>query len=273
MNLQTILQDFNPGKFVVYINLLIFVCLCSLRLDGFIEYSYWLVFTPLWIWKLMIELFASVNLLQFIFVALRLDHFIMWKWELVFIPLWFTFGLALIGLSYTLLLALVLFRSSNVSVDQRRASAQAAIGYASLVIPGLISHILLTKRLDGEIGLPYSLVSVPLLVSLTTLIFRSFSARGGNLWWCGMQKDFCLFLLSMVPSLREYGNISYQGHAADGSTERHSNNLEAAHLSPDRSLAAASDTFGFSKQKGRGTSVSKSDVRTVVPILAIDLPD
>jgi Transmembrane Fragile-X-F protein len=87
------------------------------------------------------ELFAAVNLLQFIFVALRLDGFILWKWELVFIPLWFTFGLALIGVSYSFLLALVLFRSTNISGDQRRASAQSAFGYASLVIPGLISQV------------------------------------------------------------------------------------------------------------------------------------
>ena len=87
------------------------------------------------------ELFASINLLQFIFVALRLDGFVTWRWELVFIPLWFTFGLALIGVSYSFLLALVLFRSTNISGEQRRVSAQAALGYASLVIPGLVSQV------------------------------------------------------------------------------------------------------------------------------------
>ena len=149
------------------------------------------------------ELFCSVNLLQFIFIALRLDGFISWKWELVFTPSWFTFGVSLIGVLYSLLLAVVLSRSSNISSDQRRSSAQSAFGYASLVIPGLISQvtiwptrcirtsllydwfilyqILLAKKLDGDFELPYSLVCVPLLISFITLILRSLSAHGGNM--------------------------------------------------------------------------------------------
>lgn len=357
MNLQTLLQDFNPGNFVVYISLLVFICLCSLRFDGIIQSSYWAIFTPLWIWKLMVligatvgicswwkrsssrvdlesyihfkamllslslhllvllfellacdklqsgrhiwvlvflplfflavvsiavcvwalkhdrpfemELFASINLLQFIFVALRLDGFVTWRWELVFIPLWFTFGLALIGVSYSFLLALVLFRSTNISGEQRRVSAQAALGYASLVIPGLVSQVLLMKKLDGEIELPYSLICIPLLVSLSTLVLRSLSARGGNLWWCGMQKDFCLFLLDFAPSLREYGNTSYSSSNSD----RRETSPETANLSPNRSSTATAVGLGIFEHKHPGGAIIKSDSRTVVPVLAIDIPD
>jgi len=78
-----------------------------------------------------------------------------------------------------------------------------------------------------------------------------------------MQKDFCLFLLDMMPSLREYGNISYQGQR---SSERQ--DPESTNLSPNGEPSAAPPF----KHKNRNTS-GKSDVRTVVPILAIDLPD
>ena len=48
-------------NFVVYISLLVFICLCSLRFDGIIQSSYWAIFTPLWIWKLMVGCFFSYS--------------------------------------------------------------------------------------------------------------------------------------------------------------------------------------------------------------------
>nr|CAG4638534.1 EOG090X087A [Cyclestheria hislopi] len=350
MNLQTLLQDLNPGKFVVYISLLIFVSLLSLRLDDVLQTSYWAIFTPLWLWKFLVllgaltgscawwkrpnrrvdlesyvhfkamllslslhlllllfevlacdklesgrhlwilvflplfslsviciavciwalkherpfelELFGAVNLLQFIFIALRLDSFILWKWELVFIPLWITLCLALIGVLYAVILAAFLLRSPNTNIDQRRASAHTALGYASLVIPGLVSQVLLTNKLDGEIDLPYSVICIPFLISMTTLVLRAFTARGGNLWWFGMQKDFCLFLLDLFPSLREYGNISYRPSHIERQLNR---NVvpEAANLSPN----------SFSIKSKHKNQPTKFEIRTVVPIIAIDIPD
>lgn len=52
----------------------------------------------------------------------------------------------------------------------------------------LINQILLSKKLDGELDLPYSTVIVPFLMALTSLVLRSFSARGGNL--CNWDNDF-----------------------------------------------------------------------------------
>ncbi len=48
-------------KFVVYLNLLIFVALFSLRLDGVVKISYWGIFAPLWIWKLIVLIGAGVG--------------------------------------------------------------------------------------------------------------------------------------------------------------------------------------------------------------------
>ena len=73
-----------------------------------------------------------------------------------------------------------------------------------------------------------------------------------------MQKDFCLFILDQVPSLREYGNVSFHR-----SQRRLDQNIpEATNLSPNSPLEYRQKNQYF-----------KSDTRTVVPILAIDIPD
>ena len=54
MNLQSLFQEFNLSKFIVYSCLLIFSMLFALRLDGSINWSYWTVFLPLWIWKAIV---------------------------------------------------------------------------------------------------------------------------------------------------------------------------------------------------------------------------
>ncbi|OWR51363.1 Transmembrane protein 185A [Danaus plexippus plexippus] len=61
MNLQTLFQDFNPSKFVVHTCLLIFTALLALKLDNTISWSYWAVFTPIWIWKFLVVLGATVG--------------------------------------------------------------------------------------------------------------------------------------------------------------------------------------------------------------------
>nr|CAG4645614.1 EOG090X087A [Lynceus sp. MCZ IZ 141354] len=338
MQFQTLLQDFNPGKCVVYTCLFGFIVLLSLRLDGMITWSYWIVFAPLWFWKgvtilaavigsyswwrrppsrvdlesyihykamllsvalhllLLLfellacdklesgrhmwilvflpllflsivsvavciwsvkyerpseaELFAAVNLLQFIFLALRLDGYISWRWEVVFIPLWITLCLALVGVLYAVVLAAILLRAPEITGDQRRSSAQAALGYSFLVVPGLVSQVLLTNKLDGDVDISFFIVCTPILISMATMVFRSFNSRGGNLWWCGMQKDFCQFLLTIVPPLREYGNISYRRQSEDSSASDHE-------IPPLK----------------RQTWVKKPDTKTVVPALIIDVPD
>ncbi|XP_046440062.1 transmembrane protein 185B-like [Daphnia pulex] len=352
-NLIHLLQDFNPGKFVAYLSLLIFVALLSLRLDGVLKTDYWGIFSPLWImhgfvlfgagigtiawwkhpsshvdpesyiqfksmlvssslhlllaffeilacdklqtsrhiWVLVflpmlflsivciavsiwalkherpfeVELFLALNLLQLIFIPLKLDGFITWRWELVFIPIWIIYGAAVIGVSYSILLAALFSRSVNITNDQRRASTQAASSYVLLVIPSLISVILLAKKLDGDLQMPYSLVNIPLLIALTSLVLRSFTARGGNLWWCGMRKDFCLFILDLFPMLREYGNVSYDYQSTEQRSLESNDIPEVTVLSPNHNPLSSV----WPKIK----NVKNVDSRTVVPILIIDLPD
>jgi len=49
------------SKFLIYACLLLFSVLLSLRLDGIIQWSYWAVFAPIWLWKLMVIIGASVG--------------------------------------------------------------------------------------------------------------------------------------------------------------------------------------------------------------------
>lgn len=301
MNLQTLFQDFNPSKFLVYSSLLVFTLLFALRLDGSVRWSYWVVFSPLWFWKAMVvtgavigsyvwwrhpqyrvegegyvhykamliclalhllllmfellvcdklesgrhlwilvfiplifisiisiaiciwavkhdrsfelELFCSVNILQFIFLALRLDHFITWSWVVVFVPLWIVMCLALIGVLYAIIFATILLRSTDVNPEHRRTSVNSAVAYSFLVVPMLIAQVLLANKLDGDPTLSYVASVSPIFISYLALICMAFGSKGGNHWWFGIRKDFCQFLLGACPLLQEYGNISYSLHS------------------------------------------------------------
>lgn len=69
------------------------------------------------------------------------DGFIIWRWEYVFIPLWIIFGAAVLGVSYSILLAAVFSRSQSMTNDQIRTTTQSASVYILTVIPSLISMV------------------------------------------------------------------------------------------------------------------------------------
>lgn len=71
MNLQSLFRDFNPSKFIVHTCLLIFTALFALRLDDHLQWSYWCVFAPIWVWKSFVVLGATVGS----YVWWRYPHF------------------------------------------------------------------------------------------------------------------------------------------------------------------------------------------------------
>ena len=133
--------------------------------------------------SLQLELFCSVNILQFIFLSLRLDGFIMWSWvvcepnfkrtliqfprwgfhtksnpfwcephnktslcrtwlQLVFIPVWIVMCVALIGVLYAIILAIL----ANLSVilltpERRNETVWSALGYTCFVVPLLVFQV------------------------------------------------------------------------------------------------------------------------------------
>ncbi|KAH7646248.1 transmembrane protein 185a-like protein [Dermatophagoides farinae] len=483
MNCQKLFQDFNSSKFVVYTSLLIFSILFALRLDQTIMISWWLVFTPLWIWKFLVitgalvgvtvwicnpeyrlsessythfksmlislslqllllmfellvcdklesdrhfwslafiplifisllsvavsvwalknerdfelELFCSVNVLQFIFIALRLDRFITWSWVVVFVPLWILLCLAIIGVLYALIFAVILFHTPEVSVEQRKASFYTAIAYILVVLPLLVFFVLLSSKLDskefrangglfgngghfyntGLLGEPpsttygtfnmihiyshmppnsgpntgvnnnidglsnvvtmatnagqqpfigqthhhnhhqqlkmlstqspffvsaysfdmdYFSIGVPLYFTFSILICMSFSSKGGNLWWFGMRKDFCSFLLILCPCLREYANISYNfnGILSSPNSLEQRNGIEQQNERTNLTQSGliivnnldydTTDTGGGSSADSKtkhGKKISKKSAITQQPaiiipnLLRLDIPD
>ncbi|XP_066990923.1 transmembrane protein 185B [Anabrus simplex] len=209
-----------------------------------------------------LELFCSVNILQFIFLALRLDGFISWSWEVVFVPLWILMCLSLVGVLYTIIFAGILLRAPEVNPQQRRTSFNSALGYTFLVIPILIFQVLLANKLDEDISLSYIGVVSPLFLSYSTLILMSFGAKGGNRWWFGIRKDFCHFLLSLCPFLQEYANIAYSLQGEDGSRGRSQSQQGAGDL--------GSSTADVKPEK----RVKKTELlKPVVPVISIDMPD
>ncbi|XP_054929430.1 transmembrane protein 185A isoform X2 [Dermacentor andersoni] len=92
-----------------------------------------------------LELFCSVNVLQFIFLALQLDKFIQWSWVVVFVPLWIVMCLAVIGVLYAIIFASILLRTPEVSPEQRRTSLHSAISYSMIVGPLLVFLIFPAK--------------------------------------------------------------------------------------------------------------------------------
>ncbi|XP_064608288.1 transmembrane protein 185B-like [Liolophura sinensis] len=343
MNLKNLFQDFNPSKFLVFLCLLFFSLFYALRLDETIQWSYWLVFLPIWIWKLVVlsgaavgsyvwwknpqyrvdgdgyiqykamvisssvhllllmfellacdklesgrhkwtlvfiplmfmsvasigicvwavkhersfelELFSAVNILQFIFLALKFDNIVQWSFVIVFIPIWIVMCVALIGVLYAIILAIILMKSPDIVPEQRRGNLSTAVGYTFLVLPLLVFEILLSNRLDGDQQFSFIAITVPLFISLITLICMAFTSKGGNHWWFGIRKDFCQFLLNACPLLQEYGNIAYSIH----------NNSD---LESRAQREVSKSESGHSRKE-----LIEEQPKMVVPVISIETPD
>lgn len=105
-----------------------------------------------------LELFCAVNVLQFIFLALRLDGFITWSWEVVFAPLWALLSLSLVAVLYGIVFAAVLLRTPQINARQRRTSLNSALAYTFLVVPILVfqvSIIIIVKLIIFNEYYPY----------------------------------------------------------------------------------------------------------------------
>lgn len=163
-----------------------------------------------------LELFLSVNALQFVFIPLKLDGFLNWSWEIIFVPIWIILCLSLVMMLYSLIFCSILIRTPEMSLAQRKNAINSAISNI-LVLPVLVFQILLADKLDNENGLPYTIIGIPLMVTLFSLILLSFCSKGSsNKFWFGMRKSN--FLLN---ALGEYGNIniSYRNRNQNGDSQ------------------------------------------------------
>ncbi|GMT24305.1 hypothetical protein PFISCL1PPCAC_15602 [Pristionchus fissidentatus] len=163
------------------------------------------------------EIFFSVNIVQFAFIAFKLDNLVDWSWSVVFVPLWVLLSLSIVGVLYALILALLLTRSRHIP-SNRRTDIYTAILQTLLVVPSLVSLFLLTGKLDVSHSpssyalkeMTYSTVGLPLMCTLFCLLVMSLTSSGGNVWWFALRRSFCSFLLDSCPGLRQYANVSYK---------------------------------------------------------------
>ncbi|CAG9538716.1 unnamed protein product [Cercopithifilaria johnstoni] len=207
-----------------------------------------------------LELFFSINIVQFVFIAFKLDGILDWHWTVVFIPLWVVLSLSVVGVLYAFVLAVVLARSVHVLASQRRQHLYSALCHTLLVIPILIFLLLLTGKLDAVSWsddepisqIAFVIVCAPLDLALLCLVLMSFGARGGNPWWFAMRASFCSFLLDSCPCLKQYANVSYKFH----SSSEHQNTLE-----------------DFEKQSLQSDHSIKFPLRPVIPFRSIESPD
>ncbi|XP_065058448.1 transmembrane protein 185-like [Rhopilema esculentum] len=181
MNLKGLFQEFNPSKFLIYSSAFLFTILLGLRLDKIVDWSFLVIFAPLWIWKITVfagaitgtlvwikhpeyrreensELHAMLicaffHLLLFVFELLlcsNLSGFSLVPFRAVFSPLFVMSALSIAaciwGFRHDRSLELETFFSVNV-----------------------LQFICLALKLDNVISWKWVIVFVPLWIVLTLL--------------------------------------------------------------------------------------------------------
>ncbi|KAI6229429.1 J domain-containing protein [Aphelenchoides besseyi] len=239
---------------IQHLLLVAFEVLCCYKLEFINEetpgedISWCFVFTPLFIQSLFamvvsvycirhdksfeFEMFFAINVVQFVFIAFKLDNALHWSWVIVFVPTWILFSLCVVGTMYSLIIAVFLSRSLFILNQQRRTQIFNSICHLMLAAPLITFFVLLTSKLDAlrwiherPTQLSYLIVSIPLFISLSLLVFMAFGNRHGNTWWFAMRKPFCNFVFDAFPLLRQYANISYRIGSVDETVERPSRGI------------------------------------------------
>ncbi|XP_066148851.1 transmembrane protein 185B [Euwallacea fornicatus] len=198
MNLQTLLQDFNPSKFIVHCCLLLFTVFFALRLDNYITWSYWTIFTPIWVWKTLVITGATVGS----YIWWRYPHFrlegeayIHYKSMLI------SLALHLILLMFELLVCdklessrhlwilvfipLIFISIVSIAVCIWAVKHERSFELELFCAVNVLQFIFLALRLDGFIGWSWEVVFVPLWIVmclslvgvLYTIIFAAILLR------------------------------------------------------------------------------------------------
>lgn len=181
MDLRRAFENFAPTKALVFLMLLIFTITLSLRLDGTIEWSYWVIFLPLWIWKLTVlfGFFAGViiwarnpqyrsesrvefkamvissasQLLLCLFEILACDTFetSRIRWVFVFVPL-------------------LVMCVSGVGICIWAAKSQRSFDLEFLITANILFFIFLLLRLDRVVLWSWSVVFIPVWIAMSAAI-------------------------------------------------------------------------------------------------------
>lgn len=88
-----------------------------------------------------LEMFLAVNALQFVFLPLKLDGFVSWSWEVVFIPAWIVLCISVAGVLYSFIFCGILMRTPEVPAAQKRHALNSALGNSITVLLILICQV------------------------------------------------------------------------------------------------------------------------------------
>lgn len=177
MNLLRLFQDFNPSKFVVHSCLLVFTILFALRLDNHITWSYWCVFTPIWVWKVLVISGATVGS----YVWWRYPHFRLEGEAYVhYKSMLITLALHLILLMFELLVCdkletgrhlwtlvfipLIFISIISIAVCIWAVKHDRSFELELFCAVNILQFIFLALRLDGFITWSWEVVFVPLWI-------------------------------------------------------------------------------------------------------------
>lgn len=224
-------------------------------------------------------MFFSINVVQFVFIAFKLDQTLHWNWAIVFVPIWVMFALFFVGTFYSFIISIFLSRSIHSFNTRRRSHIFLVICYFLLSIPLLVFFILLSSKLDAfdywfryhftAKRFPFTVVGMPLFVTLFFLVFMSFGSKSGNTWWFGMRKPFCCFIFEAFPCMQQYANISYKFGFCNTSHA----NLDERQIRPEnmRLLRSPDDQFMFHNvENSQLASTLKRNLTTHIPSISTD---
>lgn len=165
-------------------------------------------------------------------------------------------------------------RTPEISMQQKKAALNAAIGNVCTVVPLLFFQVIICDKLEGDLKFPYIVIFAPLLISILVLIVLSFSAKGGNKWWFGIRKSFSQFMLSAMPFLQEYGNISYHTESSNRNSSNNNHHNQSQPLEDDGGSGHVNMGDMTDKHTKKNKKLNKNDcLKPVVPIISIDIPD
>ncbi|VDO96329.1 unnamed protein product [Soboliphyme baturini] len=184
ISLRLLFQGCNPSKFVVYFMLLAFTLLFALKIDNFIDAPYWIVFLPLFAWKLLLmlgtivgcishckyppgrnELFLELEfrsmilmfgenmlLLTFeVMVCFKLQSDLPMLWILIFIPL-------LLESLIAILICIWLLR--------RERSFEFELFFAV----NIVQFVFLALKLDGMVNWTWMVVFIPFWILICLVL-------------------------------------------------------------------------------------------------------
>lgn len=135
-----------------------------------------------------LELFLAVNALQFVFIPLKLDGFLTWSWEIIFVPVWIILCLCLVMMLYSLIFCSILMRTPEMTLAQRRTAVNSAISNILVLPILVFQILLADKLdNDTQLPYSIIVIPL-LLAQFSLILLSFCSKSTSNKFWFGFRK-------------------------------------------------------------------------------------